>query len=34
MDKVTGSMEVLSSMQLTEDMAGLDAQKQNRKGNL
>lgn len=26
MDKVTGSMEVLSSMQLTEDMAGLDAQ--------
>lgn len=26
MDKVRGSMEVLSSMQLTEDMAGLDAQ--------
>ena len=26
MDRVTGSMEVLSSMQLTKDMAGLDAQ--------
>lgn len=26
MDKVNGSMDVLSSMQLTEDMAGLDAQ--------
>ncbi len=26
MDKVKGSMEVLSSMQLTEDMAGLDVQ--------
>lgn len=26
MDKVKGSMEVLSTMQLTEDMAGLDAQ--------
>lgn len=26
MDKVKGSMEALSAMQLTEDMAGLDAQ--------
>ena len=26
MDKVKGSMEMLSSMQLTKDMAGLDAQ--------
>ena len=26
MDKLRGSMETLSSMQLTEDMEGLDAQ--------